>query len=182
MRLDEIRRAIGGAIDLLKDDPRGMDAFDLSLPGFVRSFVAVLLVLPVYALVLVVQDRQLGPGVDATPVTVRLVGYLLQWAAFVCTAVVLAKVLRREAYFVAYVIAANWASVVQIVIVLVVVLLTTLVPPVLTGLALVLMVVGLLVYDYRVVRIAFAAPGFDGMAVVAIQFMVTLLVQRLVAT
>jgi hypothetical protein len=182
MRLEEIRRAIGGAIDLLKDDPRGMEAFDLSLGGFARSFLAVLLVLPVYALVVAIQTIQLGALAEPTPLGLRLVSYLLQWTAFVVTAIVLAKVLHREAHVVAYVIAANWASVVQIVIVLVVVLLTTLLPPVLTGLALVLMTVGILVYDYRVARIAFAAPGFDGIAVVLIQFLVSLLVQRLVAT
>lgn len=182
MRPDRIVAAVQGAFLLLKNDERGMQAFELSLEGFVRSFLAVLIVLPLYALVVLIQAADLGPELAPTPLSVRLWSYALQWLAFVLTAMLLAKVMGREGQFVPYVIAANWASVVQIAIVLGVVLLTTLLPPAMTGLVLVLMTLGLLVYDYRVVRIAFGAEGFDGMAVVGIQFMVSLLVQRLATT
>ncbi|TVQ33467.1 MAG: hypothetical protein EA356_12200 [Geminicoccaceae bacterium] len=179
MHPKRVQANVEGAFLLLKNDPGGMAAFDLSLRGFVQSFIAIAIVLPAYALAVVIQALDLPPEIDPPTLGTRLWAYGLQWAAFVLTAVVLAKVMRREAHFVAYVIASNWAAVVQIGIVLVVVLLTTLTPPALTGLLLILMTVGLLVYDYRVARIAFAAPGFDGVAVVAIQFLVSLLVQRL---
>ncbi len=176
---ERIARAVQGAFLLLKNDERGMQAFDLSIDGLVRSFLAVLIVLPVYALVATIQAARVVAEIEPPPLSARLWAYLLQWAAFVVTAVILAKVMRREARFVPYVVASNWAAVVQIGIVLAVVLIATLLPMALVGLVLILMTLGLLVYDYRVARIAFAAPGFDGMAVVAIQFMVSLLVQRL---
>ena len=181
MRPNAIAASVFGAVLLLKDDPRGMDAFDLSMRGFVWSFLAVALVLPPYALAVAIQSMEAPRELAPAPVVVRMIVYLVQWVAFVLTSALLARVLRREAYFVPYVVAANWAALVQIAIVLAVVLVTTVLPPALDGLMLMALTLGLLLYDYRVVRIAFAAPGFDGVAVVAIQFMVSRLVQRLAA-
>jgi hypothetical protein len=177
---NQVRAAVEGAVLLLKNDERGMEAFDLSLDGFWRSFIAVLIVLPIYALIVAIQAADLGPDPDRPGLALRLSSYGLQWAAFVATAAVLAKVMRREPYFVPYVVASNWAAVVQIGLVLATVLLAAALPPAMTGLLLMVLTVGLLFYDYRIARIAFAAPGFDGIAVVVIQFMMSLLVQRLV--
>ncbi len=176
--LDDLVRYVVGAGLLLKNDERGMAAFDTSLKGFVQSFVAALIVLPAFAFVHVVQTRHIGMG--GTTMGLALVGYAAQWLAFPLTAAGLAKVMGRERYFVPYVVAANWASIVQIAIVAVVVLLSTLLSPAVGGFLLLLLTLGLLVYDFFIARIAFQTPGLDGGAVVVVQLLVSMLVQHLV--
>jgi len=176
--LDDIVRAIVGAGLLLRNDERGMGAFDTSMAGFIKSFSAALIALPIYAFVHFVQSR--GIGVDATPMGTAVVAYGLQWAAFPLTAAGLAKVMHREPHFVPYVVAANWASIVQIGIVAVVVLLSTLLSQGLAGFVLLILTLGLLVYDFFIARIAFHTPALEGGAVVTVQLLVSLLVQHLV--
>jgi hypothetical protein len=176
--LDDIVRYVIGAGLLLRNDERGMAVFDVSLRGFLQSFAAALLVLPLFALVHVVQSREIG--VDATPMWLAVVGYGAQWLAFPLTAAGLAKLMHREHHFVPYVVAANWASIIQIGLVAVAVLLGTLLSPGIAGLLLVLVTLGLLVYDFFIARIAFHTPGLDGGAVVVVQLLVSMLVQHLV--
>ncbi len=176
--LDDIVRFVVGAGLLLKNDERGMAAFDVSLKGFLQSFAAAVIALPLFAFVHFVQSRHLG--MDGTPMGLAVVAYAAQWLAFPLTAVGLAKVMHREQDFVAYVVAANWASILQIGIVATAVLLSTLLSSGLAGLLILVVSLGLLVYDFFIARIAFHTPGIDGAAVVVIQLLVGMLVQHLV--
>jgi hypothetical protein len=176
--LDDIVRYVVGASLLLRNDERGMAAFDVSLEGFIKSFTAALVVLPIFAFVHFVQSREIG--MDATPMGLAIAAYAAQWFAFPLTAAALAKLLHREAHFVPYVVAANWASIIQIGLVAVVVLLGTLLSPGIAGLLLLVTTLGLLVYDFFIARIAFHTPGIDGGAVVVVQLLVSMLVQHLV--
>ena len=176
--LDDIVRYVVGAGLLLRNDERGMAAFDVTLRGFLQSFTAALLVLPLFGFVHYVQSREIG--VDATPMGVALVAYAAQWLAFPLTAAGLAKLMQRERYFVPYVVAANWASIIQIAVVAAAVLLGTLLSPGVAGLLLLLVTMGLLAYDFLIARIAFHTPGLDGGAVVIVQLLVSMLVQHLV--
>jgi len=174
---DDIVRYVVGAGLLLKNDERGMAAFDVSLRGFLQSFAAALIVLPLFAFVHFVQSREIG--VDATPMGVAILAYAVQWLAFPLTAAGLAKLMHREQHFVPYVVAANWASIIQIAVVAAAVLLGTLLSPAVAGLLLLLVTIGLLVYDFFIARIAFHTPGLDGGAVVIVQLLVSMLVQHL---
>jgi hypothetical protein len=176
--LDDIVRYVVGAGLLLKNDERGMAAFDVSLAGFIQSFAAALIVLPLFAFVHFVQSREIG--MDATPMGVAILAYAAQWLAFPLTAAGLAKLMHREKHFVPYVVAANWASIIQIAVVAAAVLLGTLLSPAVAGLLLLLVTIGLLVYDFFIARIAFHTPGIDGGAVVIVQLLVSMLVQHLV--
>ncbi|MEO1092358.1 MAG: hypothetical protein AAFX81_17185 [Pseudomonadota bacterium] len=176
--VDSMARYAAGAWALLRNDESGMDAFRLDLRGLLQSFAAAVVVLPIYVAVVLVQTRAAAADDVTLDIWGRVLAFALQWAAFPLVAAVLAKVMNRSASFIPYVVAANWSAVVQIVIVLAVVLLSTLLPGTLGGVALLTLTAFLLFYDYRVVRIAFVAPGFDGVAVVTIQFLVSLLIQR----
>jgi hypothetical protein len=176
--LDDIVRYVVGAGLLLRNDERGMGAFDISLRGFIQSFAAAPIVLPLFAFVHFVQSREIG--MDATPMGLALVAYAAQWLAFPLSAAALAKLMHREKHFVPYVIAANWASIIQIAVVAVAVLLGTLLSPGVAGLLLLIVTAGLLVYDFFIARIAFQTPGIDGGAVVVVQLLVSMLVQHLV--
>lgn len=177
--LDEITRGLFGAFLIMKNDERGLLAFDNSFEGFIKSFFAAVLVLPLYAFVHWAQSR--GLEAAQAPMGIAIVAYAIQWLAFPLTAAVLAKVMNRGEFFVPYVVAANWASVIQIGLVLVVVLVGTLMPPSLSGLLLLALTAGLLFYDYLIAKFAFHAPGFDGGAVVLVQLLVSMLVRNLVA-
>ncbi len=175
--VNEIVRSVVGAGLLLRNDPRGMEAFDLSLDGLLRSFFAALIVLPGFLLVQWLQTRDVDA--DAAPTSLLLLAYGARWIVFALTAAVLAKLMGRGTRFVPYVVAGNWSSVVQMGIFLPVVLIGTLLPVPLAGLLLLATMIGLLIYDYLVVRIAFEAEGLEGTAVVLVQLLVGLFVQRL---
>lgn len=177
--LDEMVRGVVGAALLLRNDGRAMGAFDVTWQGFVKSFFAALLVLPAFVVVHWLQTRDVP--FEPTPMPLAVVAYALQWAAFPLTAAALAKLMRRGEQFVPYVIAANWASVVQIGIVLAVVLIGTVLPMQLTGFVLLAMTMGLLLYDYLIAKLAFDAEGLEGVGVVMVQLLVGMLIQRLVA-
>ncbi len=176
--IDEITRGVVGASLLLRNDARGLAAFDVSLEGFVKSFSAAVLMLPAFAFVHWLQTRDAAFG--ATPLGLALLAYALQWVAFPVTAALLAKLMQRTQLFVPYVVAANWAYIVQIGIVVPVALLGTLLPTVVADLLAFALVLGLLVYDYQIARFAFQAEGFEGVGVVLAQLLVGLLIHHLV--
>jgi hypothetical protein len=176
--LDDIVRFVVGAGLLLKNDERGMAAFDVSLKGFVQSFAAAVIALPIFAFVHFVQTRHLG--MDGTPLGLAVLAYAVRWLAFPLTAAALAKMMHREQHFVPYVVAANWASIIQIGIVAAAVLLSTLLSSGVAAFLILVVTVGLLVYDFFIARIAFQTPGIDGGAVVLVQLLVSMLVQHLV--
>jgi hypothetical protein len=111
----EVVRSLYGAWRLAWLDPSGMGHFNLSVEGFWRSFFAAVLVAPGYAL-LVGQDL-LAREEAVSPVWAMLVetlAYVVGWAAFPLAAIVLTQLLGLSRNYAALIVAANWASVIQI--------------------------------------------------------------------
>lgn len=109
----EITGSLSGAWRLARFDPSGMNDFDLSIRGFWRSFGAAFVVLPVYIYFVAVNFD----GTDATTawfVIVKALAYAAAWAAFPIVMVGLAQVLNLKANYVPFIIASNWASVLQV--------------------------------------------------------------------
>ena len=66
---DEIERSLTGAWRLFLNQPDAMQSFDTSVDGFWRSFQAIVLVAPLYALT-ALADRH-GVSTDANPTDVQ---------------------------------------------------------------------------------------------------------------
>lgn len=109
----EIARSLHGAWRLARFDPNGMNYFDLSIGGFWRSFGAAAVVLPVYIYFVAVNFD----GTDASTawfVIVKVLAYGAAWAAYPIVMVGIARILNLTGNYIPFIVASNWASVLQV--------------------------------------------------------------------
>ncbi len=110
----EIVRSLNGAWRLLLLDPSGMGRFDASIGGFWRSFFAAVLVAPLYILrglidPLAAEAEASGIG----PALTAVLTYVLVWVAFPITMIFIARFLDLRQAYVGFIVALNWARVLQ---------------------------------------------------------------------
>ena len=110
----EIVRSLNGAWRLLLLDASGMGRFDVSTGGFWRSFFAAVLVAPLYILRGLIDPAAaeadaagLGPALGA------VLTYVLVWAAFPIAMIFIARFLDLCQAYVGFIVALNWARVLQ---------------------------------------------------------------------
>ena len=125
----EIYSSIYGAWRLARLDPSGMRFFSLTIEGFWRSFFAAVIVAPIYIYIRLIRpiarvqmpQQPLDapvvegePPVDAGPNLVVDIGaYVVGWAAFPVLMILLARLLNLSGQYVSFIVAYNWANVVQ---------------------------------------------------------------------
>jgi hypothetical protein len=169
----EVVRSLYGAWRLAWLDPSGMGQFNLSVEGFWRSFFAAVLVAPGYAL-LVAQDL-LAREEAVHPiwaVLVETLAYAVGWAAFPVAAIFLTRLLGLSRNYVALIVAANWASVIQIGAFLAVIALGFVLPP-LAGLAVMLATGAILFYQWFVIRTTLDTTAGIAIAFVLVDLLLT---------
>ena len=108
----EIFNSLYGAFRLLLLDQTGMRWFNLSITGFCRSFLAAVLIAPVYFLTM-----SLGSPNTAEPeglFLIRSLQYLAGWVTFPLVMIVVVRFMGWSDRYIAYIVAYNWASVVMI--------------------------------------------------------------------
>ncbi|HEX6012749.1 MAG TPA: hypothetical protein VFY87_13325 [Geminicoccaceae bacterium] len=176
----EIQRSVQGAWLLAKGDTRGMNLFDLSVEGFWRSFAAMLIVAPVYALVLLAQPVPADSEPESLTGTLlaEAIAYVVGWAAFPIAAVFLTRLLGLAAGYVPLVVANNWSAVVQIAFYAAVVVLGTLLPGELRALTLLAATLAILVYQWFVIRTALDTGGGIALGIVVVDVLLSLAVSR----
>ena len=108
----EIARSLTGAWRLLRFDASGMNFFDLSIDGFWRSFFAAVIALPMYILFVAVSFDGTDAGLFVF-VLVKGIAYVAGWAAFPIAMIGIARLLGLTQNYVAFIVAANWAGVLQ---------------------------------------------------------------------
>ena len=114
----EIFNSIYGAWRLARLDPSGMRYFSLTIEGFWRSFFAAIVVAPIYIYIRVIRPAapvvEGAPPVDAAPNLVVDIGaYIVGWVAFPVLMILLARLLNVSGQYVSFIVAYNWANVVQ---------------------------------------------------------------------
>ncbi len=110
----EAATSLYGAYRLARFDARAMTYFETSLAGFWRSFFAAVIVAPMFAVVLVMRYAAGGTGVDGVRfAAVEAIAYVIAWVAFPLVMVSLARLLDREERYLGYIVAYNWAAVLQ---------------------------------------------------------------------
>ena len=110
----EAATALYGAYRLARVDEHGMDFFDTSIEGFWRSFYAAALVAPLYVILMVTRFQ--AGDVQASGlqfVAVEMIAYVTSWVAFPVVAAYLAPMVQRDHRYLRYIVAYNWASVLQ---------------------------------------------------------------------
>ncbi len=110
----EVVGSLYGAWRLARFDPGGLGFLNDSATGFWRSFFAAVLVLPLYVLLLVVRHTGAMEHVPAFRFySVEMIAYVIAWVAFPLLMASLVRVLDRERLYVRFIVAYNWAAVLQ---------------------------------------------------------------------
>jgi hypothetical protein len=115
---NEIRRSLEGAWLLFLNRAEAMRHFDLTIAGFWRSFQAIFLIAPIYALTAIVDARHLLSDAVADvgfsePAYVfeKALALGLDWIAFPILLALAAPSLGVDRTYSAYIVARNWAAV-----------------------------------------------------------------------
>ena len=110
----EATLSLYGAFRLARFDPQGMRCFNTAPSGFWRSFSAAVIVAPFYALLLATAY----PALEESPDPVRFalaegIAYVVAWVAYPLIMARLTRQLGRFDRFIGYIVAYNWAAVLQ---------------------------------------------------------------------
>jgi len=112
--LREVITALYGAYRLARFDPGGLGFFDVTVQGFWRSFFAAVLVAPLYLILLLIRYSNLpNPLPLFRFITLEAIAYVIAWVAFPLLMASLARLLDRDDYYIRYIVAYNWAAVLQ---------------------------------------------------------------------
>lgn len=114
----EIYSSIYGAWRLARLDASAMRFFLLTIEGFWRSFFAAVIVAPIYIYIRLI--RPTAPVVEGAPpadpgpgLAVDIGSYVVGWVAFPVLMILLARLLNVSGQYVSFIVAYNWANVVQ---------------------------------------------------------------------
>jgi hypothetical protein len=114
---DDVRRGLTGAWGLFLGKREAVRLFDTSFTGFWRSFLAVILVLPIYVLYVGAERRMILSELpdslafpEAAFAFTRLVALALDWVAFPLAAALLARPLGFANHYVRLIVAFNWGG------------------------------------------------------------------------
>lgn len=107
----EISRSLGGAWQLFLGRPEGLRGLDRSIDGFWRSFLVILLILPVNAVSMLAASRlETASETFGQLFWGGLPVLALDWVAFPILLALAAGPLGVKRTYVDYVVARNWAS------------------------------------------------------------------------
>jgi len=169
----EIATALYGAYRLAARDPGGMAFFDASIVGFWRSFFAAVLIAPLYAVLLSVRYRI---GLVDAPlerfIPIEAITYVIAWVAFPLAMVTVCRLMEREKKYLGFIVAYNWAAVLQNGVYLPVAILTVTggIPANAGNFLNLILLALILAYTWFIAKTALNIPGPQAAAVVAFDF------------
>lgn len=117
----EISRSIFGAWLFARFNANGITFFDNTVEAFWRSFWAAAIVLPAYAILLMLRYSGATIGVGAgTAIYVNSIAYVINWMAFPFAMFYIAPMFNRDQWYCRFIVAYNWSAVVQTTLMLIV--------------------------------------------------------------
>ena len=166
----EIAAGIYGAWRLARGDVGGIGYFNGTRQGFWRSFLAMAIVAPLYASVILLMYEDAADQYEpARFFAVHVIGYVVAWFVFPLIMFYVVQKIDRERRFFAFIAAYNWSSVLQnfIYIPVVVVAQIGIIPPELTYLLVFVLKVLVFVYTWFIARSALGITGMMAAAIAA---------------
>ena len=169
-----------GAFRLAHLDRRGVDYFDKSLEGFWRSFFAAVLVLPLFVILSALRFGE--PGLTQNTYryfSIEMTAYAMSWIAFPLAVLPVTRFFGREQNFLGFIVAYNWASVLQSVLYLPIAMLviTQTIPESYAGLISFIAIGFIMVYIWFVTRVALDVSAGIAIAIVGMDFMLSVLIR-----
>ena len=114
---EDVQRGLTGAWRLFLGKREAVRLFDTTYTGFWRSFLAVILVLPIYVLYVGSERRMIladmpldAPFDELSFALTRIIALAIDWAAFPLVTALLARPLGFANHYVRLIVAFNWGS------------------------------------------------------------------------
>ena len=106
--------ALYGAYRLALADKDGLSYFDNSTAGFWRSFFAAVLIAPLFLILLIIRFSVDDIGASAVRFyIIEVIAYIIGWVLFPLIVFYLVETLGKQERYVGFIIAYNWAAVLQ---------------------------------------------------------------------
>lgn len=171
----EIFSSLYGAYRLARFDENGHSFFNISVEGFWRSFFAALLVAPGYALLVSQEFLSTTANLSLWTISVHVASYTISWVVFPLIAFVVTDMLKLGHRYTALIVAVNWGAVIEVGVLIIGLGLATLLPPGPAGFAIVAVTIGVIVYQWFVIRTALQTTGAIALAFVLFSLLVSLM-------
>ncbi len=165
----EVAKALYGAWRLARFDPSGLDHFDNTVEAFWRSFYAMLIAAPGHVvLVALGHSAQVATRGPVDIFLIEAIGYVIGWFAFPLVMIYIAGQLDRGERYFRYIVASNWAVVVQIGLLLAVVAVVRgfQLPALTAGYFQFAAMVAVLIYSWFITRVGLDISGRAAAAIV----------------
>lgn len=100
-----------GAWRLIQFDKRGLTAYDASAQGFIHSFWALAIALPIYFIAMSLQNVVLlRENNTSFPILLTLIDYMARWAGFLVFSYAFGRILGLAHNFMGFATVYNWAK------------------------------------------------------------------------
>lgn len=167
-----------GALRLARLDRSGMRYFDATVDGFWRSFQAAVIAAPIYLILVLLRTDEHPLSSDPVRATlIEVIGYVIDWTAFPLAAWYLCRAFNCSNRYIGFVVAYNWANVLQMLAFLPIALLsaTDLMPAALVSIIALAVTAAVIYYQYFITRTALGIEALPAIGFVAVSFMIDLL-------
>ena len=176
----EVKRSIFGAWLLARFNQSGLLFFENSLGAFWRSYWAALIAAPLYITLIVIRasDSMYAVG-PLSAITIHTSNYIIGWFAMPFVMLYVCRIIDKEDQFLKYFIVYNWATLLQVSLIFFIAILAKfgVFSPVLNGFLTFIAIMGVLVYKGFIARVTLIIPSSGAFGVVALDLMISLLVE-----
>ena len=122
----EITKSINGAWRIARMDQNALNNFNISIEGFWRSFIAILIVAPFYLIFLVLNHDQISAIELSTEaatskefyVLMKLIAHILGWLVFPLVMIPISRLMDLSQRYIPYIIVWNWSNVLVMAVIL----------------------------------------------------------------
>ena len=176
----ELKRSIFGAWLMARFDQNGLLFFENSVGAFWRSYWAALLAAPAYVTLVIIRAQDSTHAVGPlSAITIQTSSYIIGWFAMPFVMLYVCRIINKEDQFLKYFIAYNWATLLQVTLIFVIAILAKfgVFPSVLSGILTFIAIMAILVYQGFIARIALIIPSAGAFGVVALDLLISLLVE-----
>ena len=166
--LRDIVYGIYGAWRLARLDRGGLVYFDRSAEGFWKSFFAAALIAPAYLILVTIDVTERDTSAGALRLFIVFISaYTLRWTVYPLVTRAVTQAIGRESAYISFIVAFNWAQVIQMIVYLPIIVLSTigLIPEGMSALLHMVVYAIILAYQWFITRTTldispFAAAGF----------------------
>lgn len=176
---------LAGAWRLARLDRNGMRYFEATVDGFWRSFQAAVVAAPIYLILVLLRTDDHPLASDPVRATlIEVIGYVIDWTAFPLAAWYLCRAFNCSNRFLGFVVAYNWANVLQMAVFVPIALLSAeaFLPSGLVNILALAMTAAVIYYQYFITRTALEIDVLPALAFVAAAFVIDLVLDAVETT